>query len=98
MEHHTYTCMAMFSLSHCFASSKWNRWAHRRIAIIKSRMIDKKEFKLLMMTPLIAAAVDVKEKCTDLSVVELEYEMNPPEQEVRIYHLINVLFLTLDSF
>lgn len=83
MEHHTYNCMATFSLSHNFASSKWNRWAHRRTAVIKSRMIDKKVFKDLMVTPLLAASVDVKEKCTDLSVVELEYEMNPPEQEVR---------------
>ena len=75
--------MAMFSLSHNFASSKWNRWAHRRTSILKSRMIDKKVFKELMVTPLLAASVVVREKCTDLSVVELEYEMNPPDQEVR---------------
>lgn len=81
MEHHTYSCMAMFSLSHNFGSSKWNRWTHRRSAILKSRMIDKKVFKDIMVTPLMAVSVDVKEKCTDLSIVELEYEINPPEQE-----------------
>lgn len=88
MEFHTYKSMAVYCLSHHFKSTKWNRWAHRRVAIFDSRMIIKDAFKCLMVTPLSTSSVIVREKSTDLEVVELDYEMNPPEQEVTFLHNI----------
>ena len=90
MEFHTYKSMAIYGLSHHFKSTKWNRWAHRRVAIFDSRMIDKKTFKRLMVTPLSTNSVIVREKCTELEVVELDYEITPPEQEVRFLHIIKI--------
>lgn len=86
MEFHTYKSMAVYCLSHNFKWSVWNRWAHRRVAIFESRMILKKNFKTIMTTPLMTASVNVHEKYTSLDVVELDYEMNPMEQEVGDIH------------
>lgn len=83
MELHTYKSMAVYCLSHHFKWSKWNRWAHRRVAVFESRMIVKKTFKTLMVTPLKSLSVNVREKCTELDTVELDFDMNPPEQEVK---------------
>lgn len=84
MEIHTYKSMAVYCLSHHFKPSEWNRFAHRRVAILESRMIDKKIFKRLMVTPLRTASVNIREACTALDVVKLDYQMDPPEQDVSI--------------
>lgn len=83
MELHTYKSIAAFCFSHHFRWSVWNRWAHRRVAIVESRMIGQQNFKSLMVTPLKTASVNVREKCKDLNVVDLAYEFDPLEQEVR---------------
>ena len=82
MEQHTYKSMAQFSLSHNFSWSAWNRWATRRVAIIRSKNALEKNFQNIMVTPSKVGFVNVIERCTDLSVVELEYEMDPPDQKV----------------
>jgi Cancer susceptibility candidate 1 C-terminal len=83
MEFHTYKSMALYCLSHNFKSNVWNRWAHRRVALFESRMVDKNVFTRVMTTPLRTASVNVREKCTDLDVVELEYDLMPADQEVK---------------
>lgn len=83
MELHTYKSMAVYCLSHHFKSSVWNRFSHRRVAVFESRMILKKISKTLMVTPLRAVSVNVREKCTELQITELDFEMNPSEQEVK---------------
>lgn len=82
MELHAYKSMAVYCLSHSFTWSVWNRWAHRRVAIFESRMIDKATSKQIMVTPTKAATVKIRERCTPLDVVELDYELSPPEQDV----------------
>lgn len=82
MELHTYKSMAVYCLSHHFKSTVWNRFADRRVAVFESRVISKSDFKLMMATPLKTASVTVREKCTPLDVVELDYEMIPPDQQV----------------
>lgn len=84
MEFHTYKSMAVYCLSHHFKSNVWNRWAHRRIALFDKRMIEKSVFTRVMTTPLRTASVSVKERCTELEVVELDYEYIPEDQEVKI--------------
>lgn len=83
MEFHTYKSMAVYSLSHHFKSNVWNRWAHHRVALFDSRMVDKNVFTRVMSTPLRTASVNVREKCTSLDVVELDYDLIPADQEVR---------------
>lgn len=82
MEFHTYKSMSAFCLSHRFKWNVWNRLAHRRVAIFETQMIGRKTSKTLMVTPLKAASVLVRENCTDLSVVELSYDLDPVEQQV----------------
>lgn len=82
MELHTYKSMAVYCLSHSFTWNVWNRWARRRVAIFESRMIDKTTSKQIMVTPMKAATVKIRERCTPLDVVELDYELSPPEQDV----------------
>lgn len=82
MELHTYKSMAVYCLSHHFKSNVWNRSADRRVAVFESRMIDKSDFKLMMVTPLKTASVVVRERCTPLDVVELDYDIVPPDQQV----------------
>lgn len=84
MEFHTYKSMAVFCLSHNFKSSAWNRFADRRVAIFESRMITKSDFKRTMVTPLKTASVNVREECTPLDIVKLDYEFVPPDQEVSV--------------
>lgn len=82
MEFHTYKSMAVYCLSHNFKSTVWNHWADRRVAVFDSRMIAKTTSRRLMVTPLQTASVCVREVCTELDIVELAYEMDPPDQEV----------------
>ena len=82
MEYHTYKSMAQYCLSHSFSWSIWNRWASRRVTVFQSKSAEQKNFNNVMVSPVKAAFVQVKEKCTDLSVVELEYEVDPKDQKV----------------
>lgn len=86
MELHTYKSMAFYCLSHSFKSSVWNRFADRRVALFESKMIAKTDFDLIMVTPLKTANVNVRERCTPMDVVELDYEMIPPNQDVRVVY------------
>lgn len=83
MEFHTYKSMAFYCLSHHFKSNVWNRWAHRRNAIFESRMIYKNVFTRVMTSPTRTASVNVREKCTPLDVVDLDYDLVPADQEVK---------------
>jgi hypothetical protein len=82
LENYNYKNIAFFCQSHSFKKSKWNKWSHRRVHTINIKNSPDNEYKTLMITPLKAAYVDVRELCTDLSVVELDYQLNPPDQRV----------------
>lgn len=82
MELHTYKSMAVYCLSHHFSWSVWNRWAHRRVAIFEARMSGQNASRQIMTTPLKTASVNIRERCTPLEEVELDYELDPPEQDV----------------
>lgn len=82
MEFHTYKSMAVYCLSHHFRSNAYNRWAHHRVALFESRMIEKPVFTQVMATPMRTASVFVREKCTPLDIVELDYDLIPASQEV----------------
>lgn len=79
MEFHTYKSMAVYCLSHHYKWSEWNRQAHRRVAVFQERMVAEKSFKLVMVTPLRTACVDVHEDMNS----KLSFAMNPPDQKVR---------------
>lgn len=98
MEFHTYKSMAVYCLSHNFKSTAWNRWADRRVAVFDSRMIAKTAFRRLMVTPLQTTSVCVREACTELDIVELAYEMDPPDQEVRICIIYRYVIKPSSSF
>lgn len=90
LENHNYKCMAFFCQSHSFKRSKWNRWAHRRVCCINIRNQPEEDYKILMTTPLKAAYVDVRELCTDLSIVKLDFQLKPPDQEVWLIQTIKI--------
>lgn len=98
MEFHTYKSMAVYCLSHNFKSTVWNRWADRRVAVFDSRMIAKTASRRLMVTPLQTASVCVREVCTELDIVELAYEIDPADQEVRICIIYRYVIKPSSSF
>lgn len=79
MEFHTYQSMATYCLSHHFMHSSCNVLADYRMAIIKSRQIDKKEFRNILVTPLSVVSINNPNTVGH----ELNYVLSPMEQEVK---------------
>lgn len=87
MVNHSYQAMAQFCQTHQFKHSPWNRLAGRRQAIMLSRQIvegrQPEALAETQITPGDAYFVRTEEKCTPLTVVELEVRKEPMVQEVR---------------
>lgn len=100
MEFHAYQSMATYCLSHHFMHSTCNNLTDYRSAIIKSRQIDKKTFRDILMTPLRVISIKLPhvECCTDHH--ELTFEMDPSNQEVNFYtsyNFFNIVFFSVLS-
>lgn len=85
MEFHTYKSMATFCLSHHFANDSINRCVDYRSAIIRSRQIDKQNFRNILITPLLVRTIKVlRPECNvDENKLNSIFEISPTEQEVR---------------
>lgn len=77
--------MATYCLSHHFMHSSCNNFLDHRSAVIKSRQIDKKIFRNILMTPLSVFSINfLQAEClrTDENELKPIFEMSPTEQEV----------------
>lgn len=93
MEFHAYKSMATYCLSHHFMHEKWNHQLDRRSAIIKSRQIDKKNFRDILITPMRVLSIDLlQDKCIDGLDESLIYKIEPEEQEVTNLNFFNSKF------
>lgn len=87
MEFHTYKSMATYCLSHHFMHSSCNHRVDYQKSIIKSRQIDKKIFRNILMTPLNVLSINLLQaECLRTAENELKpiYELSPSEQEVNL--------------
>lgn len=85
MEFHTYKSMATYCLSHHFMYEKLNHKIDRRSMIIKSRQIDKKNFKNILITPMRVLSIELlQKKYIDGIEEDMIYRIEPDEQEVGI--------------
>ena len=87
MESHNLRCLGVFCLTHNFQSCLWNRYAHRRTALVLGRELiegrNEPEFGTVMITPLKSQLVEVEELCSDtLEQILLAYHPRPEEQSV----------------
>ncbi|XP_055544909.1 uncharacterized protein LOC129729995 isoform X2 [Wyeomyia smithii] len=84
MEVHNLKAMAAFCLTHNFRNCFWNRYSSAREALIQCRQLiegrQEPEFVTVMMSPQEAATVTVKELCSPLDQVLLEYCPTPENQ------------------
>lgn len=83
MEFHTYKSMAAFCLSYHYKSHECNRYGTRREIILKSKLLKDEAFTDVLITPLKVLSVDAEIVTTESYQMNLKYEENPPEQEVR---------------
>ncbi|XP_053691315.1 uncharacterized protein LOC128739839 [Sabethes cyaneus] len=94
MEIHNLKAMAAFCLTHNFRSSFWNRYCSAREALIEYRQPiegrKKPQFTTVMMSPQAVSSVTVKELCSPLDLVLLEYCPTPANQSYNpdVYHLL----------
>ena len=79
--------MAAFCLSYHFKYHECNRYGTRREIVLKSKLLKDEAFIDVLITPLKVLTVEPKVETTENFQMKLNYQENPPNQEVRKYIL-----------
>lgn len=85
MEEHTYFCMGTFCLTYYFAMCHFNKACPRRIALMKYKELivgEETTYVDVKITPTEVVQGRATEACTPLDIVQIDFELIPPVQEV----------------